>query len=81
MSDENYVCAYHNLLAANCLTDETVLALSNLTRRTATSSFITGAFDFIKNFVSQNTMVTGADGIKSLMSSYCFCIRSTSADV
>eukprot|EP01050_Picozoa_sp_SAG11_P057166 SAG11_NODE_35849_length_264_cov_1.527273_1_plen_73_part_00 len=44
-------------------------------------SMITGAFDFIKNFVFQNILVTGANSSKSLMSSYYFCIRSTSADV
>lgn len=44
-------------------------------------SLITDAFDLIKNFVSHNIFVTGANGSKSLMSSYYFCIRSTPADV
>ena len=45
------------------------------------SSLITDAFDFIKSFSYQNIWVIGAKGIKHLMSSYYFCIRSTSADV
>ena len=83
-------------LAPNCLTNETVLAFSDLTSKTAMSggdtggtistinnisSLITDAFDFMKNFVSHNIFVTGANGIKSLMCSYYFCIRSNSADV
>ena len=44
-------------------------------------SLITDAFDLIKNFVSQNILVTGANSSQNVMSSYCFCIRCTSADV
>eukprot|EP01050_Picozoa_sp_SAG11_P004943 SAG11_NODE_330_length_10677_cov_8.535117_4_plen_182_part_00 len=74
-------------------TDETVLAFSDLTNKTATSggstistiskpqrSLITDAFDLLKNFVSHITS-TGANGIKTMMSSYWFCIRSASSNV
>ena len=71
-------------------TDETVLAFSDLTSKTdarsggdtsgmistisTIRSFITNAFDFIKNFVSQNILVTGAKRHgKSDKSRYCFC--------
>ena len=80
-------------LAPTYSTDETVLAFSDLTNKTATSgggtistiskpqrSLITDAFDLLKNFVSHITS-TGANGIKTVMSSYWFCIRSTPADV
>ena len=83
-------------LAPTCLTNETVLAFSDLTSKTAMSggdtggtinnisnisSLITDAFDFIKNFISHITSPTGVSGIKSVMSSYWFCIRSASSNV
>eukprot|EP01052_Picozoa_sp_SAG31_P036956 SAG31_NODE_4690_length_3030_cov_3.710338_3_plen_106_part_00 len=84
-------------LAPTCVTDETVLAkFSDLTSKTAMSggdtgstisiistirSLITDAFDLIKNFVSQNISPTGVSGIKSVMSSYWFCIRFASSNV
>ena len=84
-----------NRLAGNSFQDETATSC-NLTNKIAMSgdsggtiitisepqrSLITDAFDLIKNFVSHNIFVTGANGSKSLMSSYYFCIRSTPADV
>lgn len=83
-------------LGTTCSTDETMLAASNITSMTRasvantrgtintmskTSSLITDVFDFIKNFIFQNILVTGVNGIKSLMSSYYFCIKSTPTDV
>ena len=81
-------------LAPTYSTDETVLAFSNLTSKTAPSgggtmstiskpqrSLITDTFDLIKNFVSHNIFVTGANGIKRLMGSYYFYIRFNCADV
>ena len=70
-------------LAPTYSTDETVLAFFDQTFKTASGgdtrdtististirSFITGTFDFIKNLFSQNILVTGANSIKSLMSS------------
>ena len=65
-------------LAPTYSTDETVLAFSDQTFKTASGgdtgdtistintirSFITGTFDFIKSFFSQNILVTGANSIK-----------------
>ena len=62
-------------------TDETVLAFSDQTFKTASGgdtrdtistintihSFITGSFDFIKSFFSQNIWVIGASDMKSLI--------------
>ena len=84
-----------NRLAGNSFRDETATSC-NLTNKIAMSgdtggtistisepqrSLITDAFDFIANFFSENILVTGANGIKSLTSSYYFCIRSTPANV
>ena len=84
-----------NRLAGNSFQDETATSC-NLTNKIAMSgdtggtintisepqrSMITDAFDFIKSCFSQNIWVIGANGIKHLMSSYYFCIRSMSADV
>eukprot|EP01052_Picozoa_sp_SAG31_P051317 SAG31_NODE_12130_length_965_cov_1.381062_1_plen_113_part_00 len=69
-------CNLTNKIAMSGDTDGTISTISEPQR-----SMITDAFDFIKNFVFQNILVTGANGIKSLMSRYCFCIRSTPADV
>ena len=61
-------------LADNSLIDETMLAASNLTSKTAPSggdttgtisiirSLITDAFDFLANLFPQNILVTGANG-------------------
>ena len=77
-------------LAPTYSTDETVLAFSDLTSKTAMSggdtggtisSLITDAFDLVKDFISHITSPTGVNGIKSVMSSYWFCIRSNSVDV
>ena len=80
-------------LAPSYSTNVTVLAFSDLTSKTAMSggdtsstistinsisSLITDAFDFMKNFVSHNIFVTGANGMKSLMSRYWFCIGANS---
>ena len=84
-----------NLLAGNFVRDETATSC-NLTNKIVMSgdtggtistisepqrSLITDALDVITNFLSENILVTGANGIKSLICSYCFCIRSTSANV
>eukprot|EP01052_Picozoa_sp_SAG31_P025172 SAG31_NODE_2192_length_6226_cov_6.328219_10_plen_101_part_01 len=81
-------------LAPTCLTNETVLAFSDLTSKTAMSggdtggtististisSLITDAFDLVKDFISHISSPTGVNGIKSVMSSYWFCIRSASS--
>ena len=85
-----------NWLGPTYSTDETVLAFSDLTSKTDARSdtggtistisephrsLITDAFDFMKNFFSHNIFVTGANGMKSLMSRYCFCIRANSVEV
>ena len=88
--DEGSLLSTHNQLktcidwlAPTYSTDETVLAFSDQTFKTASGgdtrdtististihSFITVSFDFIKSFFSQNILVTGANSIKSLMSS------------
>jgi hypothetical protein len=95
LSAYNQLNACIDWLAPTDSTDGTVLAFSDQTFKTASGgdtrgtististirTFVTGTFDFIKSFVFQNILVTGANGIKSLMCSYYFCIRSTSADV
>ena len=84
LSAYNQFKTYIDWLAPTYLTNETVVPFSNLTSRTASSggyangtistvsksrSLITNTFDLIKKLFSQNILVTGANRIKSLMSS------------
>ena len=83
-------------LAPTISTNETVLAFSDLTSKTAMSggdtggtistisiirSLITDAFDRIKDIVSQNIFATGTNSSQNVMSSFCFSISSASSNV
>ena len=87
---------YIDWLAPTYSTNETVLAFSDLTSKTAMSGgdtggtistiskprlFIMDAFDLVKDFISHVTSPTGVNGIKSVMSCYWFCTRSASSNV
>ena len=92
LSTYNQLKTCIDTMAPTYLTNETVVAFSDQTSKTASggdtngtistintiSSLITDAFDFMKNFVSHNIFVTGANGMKSLMSRYWFCIGANS---